>query len=64
MPKQCSHNNHLWYDKVNILQTQATWHGSQSEETYTKLKCKSEVEKQMYDAKVNSKLMVLLGKVL
>lgn len=32
--------------------------------TYTKLKCKNKVEKQMYDAKVNSKLMVLLGKVL
>ena len=50
--------------KLIYCKPQATWHGSQSEETYTKLKCKSKVEKQMYDAKVNSKLMVLLGKVL
>ena len=56
-----------WYDKVNILQTQATCHGSQSEETYTKLKGKNP-QKNKYDTKadatVNSKLMVLLGKVL
>ena len=56
-----------FYDKVNILQTQATWHGCQSEETYTKLKGKNQ-QKNKYDAKadakVNSKLMVLLGKVL
>ena len=49
-----------FYDKVNILQTQATWHGGQSEETYTKLKGKNQ-QKNKYDAKVNSKLMVLLG---
>ena len=36
---------------------------SQSEETYTKLNCKNQ-QKNKYDAKVNSKLMVLLGKVL
>ena len=54
-----------FYDKVNILQTQATWHGSQSEETYTKLKGKNQ-QKNKYDAKADAKvgLMVLLGKVL